>query len=185
MVHQSDPPNPWQGYRRCLTDIPLCDHLLVIQDDAVPCANFAPALEQVALANPDTPVSLWLSSQPAGTAARARQAMMRGNRYVWHGYTNYVYLVAMLWPRRLAVGFLEWTETNKLAPTGREARADDGVVARWAKATKQHILITVPSLVEHPDVEPSVKGGAQKASAGADQNRVALFFADDGLEYQW
>ena len=99
--------------------------------------------------------------------------MMRGKRYVWHGYSPYIYLVAMLWPRQLAVEFLAWADEHA-KPT---ARADDGVVAAWAKAVKQEFRVTVPSLVEHPDVVPSVKGGAQKARAGADSARVALFFA--------
>jgi hypothetical protein len=185
ITHSSVPPNPWHGYRACLTDIPPCSHLLIVQDDAVPVPNFAPALEQVAASNPDTPVSLWLSSQPGGTAARARQAMMRGKRYVWFGYTRYVYLVAMLWPRRKALDFLAWAESGAKISGSREPRADDGIVANWAKATKQEIRVSVPSLVEHPDVVDSVKGGSQKASGGKDSARVALFLAADALDYKW
>jgi hypothetical protein len=182
MVHSSDPPNPWHGYRACLRDIPACSHLVIIQDDAVVCKNFAPALEQVAASNPGTPVSLWLSSQPGGTAARARQAMMRGKRYIWFGWPRYIYLIAMLWPRRLACDFLQWSETDR--DTLRH-RADDGVVARWAQIMRQEFRATVPSLVEHPDIVPSVKGGSQKAAAGQDSTRVALFLAEDGLAYRW
>jgi len=180
--HASVPPNPWLGYRQCLQNIPDCGHLLIIQDDAVPCLNFAAAVEQVAASNPDAPVSLWLSYHPAGTAGRARQAMIRNKRYVWFGYTKYVYLVAMLWPRRLACDFLEWSATDR--DTLRH-RADDGVVAKWARETRQEIRVTVPSLVEHPDVVPSVKGGSQKAAAGHDKARVAMLLAEDGLRYQW
>ena len=52
MLHASDPPNPWEGYKNCLRDIPECSHLLVIQDDTRPALNLAPALERIAEANP-------------------------------------------------------------------------------------------------------------------------------------
>jgi hypothetical protein len=183
--HSSDPPNPWQGYKRCLQDIPGCTHLLVIQDDAVPCLNFAAALEQIALSNTECPVSLWLSAQPAGTASRARQAMLRNSRYTHFGWPSYIYLIAMLWPKQKAEEFLAWTESGARISSARDPRADDGIVANWAKATRQEFRVTVPSLVEHPDTTPSVKGGSQKAAAGKDRARVALLLAEDGLAYRW
>jgi hypothetical protein len=183
--HSSSPPNPWHGYRKCLIDIPACDHLLVIQDDAMPCLNFVPALKQVARTCGDIPVCLFLSAHPSGTAGRARQAMLRDHRYIYFGYAPYVYAVAILWPRRKAIDFLNWTDSGaRLTSSNREARADDGVIARWAKDQHQEFRVTVPSLVEHPDVVDPVKG-AGHARYGKDRARVALFLADDGLAYRW
>src|SRR6476659_10130273 len=45
-LHSSDPPDPFAGYRACLSDIPAdVTHLLVIQDDTVVCRNFAGAVD--------------------------------------------------------------------------------------------------------------------------------------------
>jgi len=76
--------------------------------------------------------------------------------------------------------FAEWAET---AP--RLTRADDGNVARWMKQTRQEFLVAVPSIVEHDDFTPTVKGGTRKESKGLAKDRVALLLADDARHYQW
>lgn len=176
--HASDPPDPWAGYRRCLSDLPACSHVLIIQDDALPCKNFVPALEQIAEKVPTYPVCLFMGALPASTAGKARQIMKRGtNRYVPLGSAPFVPLVAVLWPRAKGEDFLEWSKTSR-----RITRADDGNAARWMIRSKQPILVTVPSLVDHNDDLPSVKGG--RDSQG-ESWRKALFVAEDALAYQW
>ena len=76
--------------------------------------------------------------------------------------------------------FLRWADENPKSIT----RADDGVAGRWARDTDQDIRVCVPSLVEHPDMEPSVKGG-QKARWGKDSMRKAVVWAEDGLAHSW
>ena len=78
IAHESVPPSPWAGYQLCLRDPPLCSHLLVIQDDAVPAANFAPAVQQIAESNPDTPVCLFLARLPREASAAAARVMKHG-----------------------------------------------------------------------------------------------------------
>jgi hypothetical protein len=182
VAHSSDPPDPWAGYRLCLTDLPDCTHVLVIQDDAIPVPGFADALPLVAQANPNTPVCLWMSAVPASCAGRVRRALMRKNppRYMPLGPSNILPLVAVLWPRALAQAFLEWSETST-----RITRADDGNAARWAKQTRQEVMVAVPSICEHDDFTPSVKGGDRKESQGKASDRVALFLADDARVYEW
>ena len=63
-------------------------------------------------------------------------------------------------------------------------RADDGNVARWMKQTRQEFLVTVPSIVEHDDFTPTVKGGNAETQ-GRDRARVALFLADDARDHEW
>ena len=75
--------------------------------------------------------------------------------------------------------FLEWGEAHP-----RMTRADDGNAGRWHRDTKQEILVAVPSLVEHPDMEPSVKGG-QQARWGKDAQRRAVVFCEDASAYSW
>jgi hypothetical protein len=175
--HHSDPPNPWDGYRLCLTDLPDCSHVLVLQDDAIPVPGFWDAVERIADAQPDRPVCLWMSAIPSNAAARALRA--RGS-YIPLGPAPFVPLVAVLWPTRQASAFARWAET-----ASRLTRADDGNVARWMKASKTEFMVAVPSICEHDDFTPSVKGGSQKASGGKDRTRRALLLAKDASRIQW
>lgn len=178
MEHSSDPPDPWAGYKACLTDLPDCSHVLIAQDDCQPCANFAPALEKIAEKHPSTPVCLFLGAYPAATAAQARKAMMKGQLYVPLGPTSFVPLVCVLWPRLKAQEFFHWSGSQSMT------RADDGNAAKWMRRTKQQFMVTVPSLVEHNDFIPSVKGGREH-KPGLEAWRHAVFIAEDALSYSW
>lgn len=94
--------------------------------------------------------------------------------YVPLGPTPFVPLVAVLWPYAKAKELAKWGRTAKTT------RADDGNVAKWARKTKQHFLVTVPSLVQHDESEPSVKGSDNSGSWCR-----ALFLAEDALDYDW
>jgi len=87
--------------------------------------------------------------------------------------------VAVLWPVQKAREFLEWTNTAR-----RMTRADDGNAGKWRNDTNQEIRVAVPCLVDHPDMEPSVKGG-RKSSQGKDPLRRALHVSEDGLKHNW
>jgi hypothetical protein len=105
--------------------------------------------------------------------------MKEKRRYVDLFIRDFCPVVGMLWPREKAEEFLRWTKTARL-PGGEGARSDDAVVGRWMLQTRQTIRATVPSLVQHRATEPSVKG-TENASSGF----TALYFAEDGLEYEW
>lgn len=104
--------------------------------------------------------------------------MIRKQRYVDLGASSFVPLVACMWPREKAQEFLRWSAHNKVT------RADDGNAAKWMRATRQNVRVTVPSLVEHNDFTPSVKGGRQH-KPGAESWRRALLLAEDALQYEW
>jgi hypothetical protein len=181
--HSSEPPNPLAGYRLCLTDIPDCSHLLVIQDDTTVVPNFVPALGEIAAANPDTPVCLFLSRLPRDAATAAQRAVQQGKRYVTLGIRSFMPVVAVLWPRHKAVEFMEWAEANPYFPGNREPRSDDGMCGRWKMSCREIVKATVPSLVEHPDMEPSLIG--KRTAWGKDRGRVAQFLAEDAMAYDW
>jgi hypothetical protein len=178
-THSSTPPNPWAGYRLCLQRIPDCSHLLIVQDDTAPVPNFVPALHKIAERNVDTPVCLFLASNPRGAMARARRAMSRDQRYVALYPSPFVPIVAVLWPREKAIQFLEWTESGVTLPGHPTPRADDSVLAAWSKKNREPFIVACPSLVEHLDV-PSVKGVRNAASAWK-----AVFLAEDADQYEW
>ncbi len=104
--------------------------------------------------------------------------MLKERRYTPLLNTTFVPLVAVLWPKTVAEEFLDW------AHSGKTTRADDGNAARFMRRTKQPFLCTVPSLVEHNDFVPSVKGGREHRP-GAESWRRALFLAQDALDYEW
>lgn len=180
IAHSSEPPSPWEGYKLCLSDLPDCSHVLIVQDDALPVPNFVPALEKIAESVPDAPVCLFLSAVPASAAAKARTQlkMRRQRRYLPLGPAPFMPLVAVLWPKALAEDFLSW------GITGKTTRADDGNAGRWMKERKVGVLVSVPSLVEHDDSLDSVKG-SRRYGKGKDRTRVAALLAEDALAYEW
>jgi hypothetical protein len=175
----SDPPDPWRGYRKCIAAIPEhSTHACILQDDAIPCEGFAAATEKIASANPNTPVCLFLGAFPAATAGRVRRSGA-SVRYVALGPSSFVPLVCVLWPTYVARQFLDWSSTAR-----GMTRADDGNAARWVRATKQQIVVAVPSIVQHDDDQPSVKGGRDH-KPWAEGWRRALLLADDATTYEW
>lgn len=181
--HSSDPPNPWAGYQLCLRDPPPCSHLLIVQDDCQPCLNFVPAVEQIAAANPDAPVCLFLARLPRDASVAAAKAMKQGRRYVTLNWRSFLPVVAVLWPRHKAAEFLDWADANPGLPGQREPRSDDAMGGRWKMVRRETVLASVPSIVEHPDMVPSLIG--KRAMWGKDAGRVAAFLAADGLDYKW
>ncbi len=178
-LHESDPPDPWAGYRACLSDIPdIFSHVVIAQDDCLPAPGFAFAVEWIAERHPNDPVCLFLGAFPASTAARVRRSKP-DVRYVPLGPSSFMPLLCVLWPVGLARSFLAWSQTAR-----GMTRADDGNAARWLKATRQQVWVTVPSLVEHDDYTPSVKGGRDHVP-GAEAWRRTVLLADDATNYEW
>lgn len=183
--HASEPPSPWGGYRLCLDDPPDCTHLLILQDDAEPAANFAAAVQQIADVNPDTPVCLFLARLPRDASSQAERAMKQDRRYVTLSWRSFLPIVAVLWPLAKAVEFRDWADehADRLPGIRGEPRSDDAVAGRWKMVTRQTVRACVPSIVEHPDMVPSTIG--RRAQWGQDRNRCAAFLADDALAFDW
>jgi hypothetical protein len=178
--HSSDPPSPWAGYKLCMENPPDCDHLLIVQDDAMPVVGIVDVLGIVAR---DVPVCLYLARFPRDTKPRVEQAMKMGRRYIRLSQRSFMPIVAVLWPIAKLVEFNEWGIENPHLPAQREPRSDDAMAGRWKMITRQEVLATVPSLVEHPDREPSTIG--KTAMWGNDRGRCAQFLAGDAREYDW
>lgn len=176
-AHQSEPPDPWENYKRCL-DYEGASHLLVVQDDSIPAPGFADAVTRIAAVHPDTPVCLFMGAFPASTATRVRRSGP-DVRYVTLGPSSFMPLVCVLWPTHVARSFLNWAATAR-----KITRADDGNAGRWIRETKQQVLVSVPSIVQHDDGEPSVKGGRDHVP-WAEAWRRALLLADDAAAYDW
>lgn len=186
-MHSSDPPSPWDGYKQALTDPPDCTHLLLLQEDVVVSRNFPLAVEKIAEAKPAEPVCLFLSWLPNQIVREARQALLRNQRYIAARPAKFCPVVAVLWPVAAIERFLEWSETARLPGHPGNVRSDDAVLGEWIRRKREVVWVALPSLVQHPDLVPSVKG-RQNANWGKDRGRVALNWIGpdaDPLELDW
>lgn len=181
-----EPPNPWYGYLECLdAPPPWASHLLVCQDDTIACRNLTPALEAIATAHPTVPVCVFLGKLPMRTRRSALEAGARGEHYVTIHHGDFLPVVAILWPVDKAVEFHAWGTSPARMRQGNGRtfveRSDDAMGGRWMRSTRQTILATIPSLIEHPDDVPST---ISKRPA----NRTALFWHGpdwDAMSVSW
>jgi hypothetical protein len=166
-----------------MADLPDADHILIIQDDAMPVPGFAAAVNQIAEAHPGAPVCLYLARYPRDTKPRAELAMKMNRRYVMLSWRCFMPIVAVLWPREKLVEFAAWAEDNPYLLGRADPRSDDAMAGRWKLVNRETVLATIPSLVEHPDQEPSTIGRTSRQ--GRDRGRCAMFLATDALDYDW
>lgn len=159
-------PSPIRTYLACLRAMPpWVSHICVVQDDAWPCRNFRALAERAVCEHPETLVALFLAGAPARSARLAVQAHRRRERWILMEPRDWTPTVALVWPREIAARFLEYADP-KVHRCG-----DDNVVGAFTTAESVPVWATVPSLVEHPDVEPSLIG--RKAGAGKNRFRIA------------
>lgn len=188
-LHSSDPPNPWAGYQQALRDPPDCTHLLVLQDDTVACRNLPRAVDLIAKSKPDDPVALFHSYLPRNNLVDLLKMMKwGGGPYLRSRYAKFWPVIAVLWPVDVSQDFLRWTEDNarRLPGAPNLVASDDAVFGEWGRSTQATLWVTVPSLVEHPDVEESLIG--RRALWGKDSGRRALKWIGpdaDPLEIDW
>ena len=154
--------------------------MVIVQDDVVLSDGFVPAVKQIARAQPDTPVCLFLGRLPSDVAKAAGRALKYGQHYVPLSRRSFLPVVAMLWPRAKLLEFVEWADVHPFG--NRAVRSDDAYGGRWKMVTRQHVLACVPSIVEHPDVEPSTIG---KQLQWGNSGRTAAHFARDAAHYDW
>jgi hypothetical protein len=112
-------------------------------------------------------VALFLGGAPARSARLAQQANRRRERWVRMHGNDWCPTVATCWPRFHVERFLAYCD-------GRPdllGMGDDNVTGSYVKNENVAVWATVPSLVEHPDVEPSLI--RRKASAGRNRYRIA------------
>lgn len=194
VVADPDPTNtvrsPWRTYLACLEAAsPDATHLLILQDDATVCRDFAQTVEHALKAHPDDMVCLFVPG--VGLLARAvMQACASGERWVLLPGQEWVPVVATVLPRRLVEEMRAWAAESKL---GAWERGDDALVGRFCREPGKNlwrpdrqVWATVPSLVDHADVQPSLVNNPH--FAGANPQRVAACWMGEEvspLTLQW
>lgn len=167
-----DVPSAWRCYRHCLVEPWEGDRLLIVQDDAWPATGFAKALKQIVVSHPDSMIALFMAGAPWRTADLIKRAARGGRRYAAVHPRDFAATVALLWPRADAEAFVAWTDEHPPAADS----GDDNVVGAFIRATGRHVVVTVPSIVQHPDDVPSLIG--RRHSHGRNKFRVACVFYD-------
>lgn len=178
-------PSPWRTYRHALETTPTdATHRLVIQDDAIPCLGFVPALERAIAARPDDLLVLFVGGMPTEHARTLLRACEAGSRWAALNSARWCPAVAVVWPTGLIGEFLAFTDKRRW---GDRLTADDEIIGRWCRVAGRQPLATVPSLVQHPDDIPSLNGRRQ--ANGRDPTRVAACFIDvdelDPMTIDW
>lgn len=165
-------PSPWRTYAHALERTPIrATHRVILQDDVFVCRDFARAVEDAVAARPDRLLSLFVAGAPAEHARAVRQACQADHPWCELDYMRWCPAVALVWPIRLIPACLEFVEAQRWPDA---FRADDEIIGRFLRQARERPLATVPSLVEHPDVEPSLVG--DRTAAGRDHGRVAACF---------
>lgn len=174
IVTDPDPagkPSPWRCYRECLRAERRSDatHLLIVQDDAEPCVGFGVAVTRAIESRPDKPIAFFVSGALLDSAGAILRAGKARKRWVdLSPYSAAFPCVATSWPVALIPELLRFAEDKGF---DEKTRADDGVLARFLQAKRIWPLATVPPLVQHPDLVPSLNGA--RAHAGRNQHRRA------------
>ena len=159
-------------YRACLEAIPeRATHALVIQDDAWPCDRFPSRLRAAVAEHPDALLALFMPGSGAhhGAVTRAAKQGLPWTRVP----PTWTPTVALVWTADRARQFLTWLDDNRYDPHNRH-RGDDGPVGKFVARNRLRVMAPVPSLVQHPDVVPSLIG--RRHAAGRNRARVASLF---------
>lgn len=186
VVHDLEPETPspatWPTYRRALAGTPpWATHRLVVQDDALPCALFASTVALAVAARPGRVIVLCVCGQPHEAAHDVLTARDRGEPFVDLERTRWLPTIAVVWPVEVIPRVLEFAAS---AGWPADFLADDEVLGRALLGLGLVAVATVPSLVDHPDVVPSVIG-RHPAAAGGRPERVAAYFLEDPSGVDW
>lgn len=179
VVYDPDPESslrsPWRTFRHLLETTPAdATHRFQIQDDAVVCPHMREAVESAVAARPDRLLVFCVTGLPWHHAEAVRVACSEDRSWATLSYAHWCPLISTCWPVGLIEPFLAWVDAQQWPPS---FCADDEIVGRWLHEVEHSPLATVPSLVQHPDTNPSLIG--LRAWAGEDPGRVAACWIGD------
>lgn len=157
--------------------------MLIVQDDVTFCRNFRAALDEIVAARPDVPVCLFLGREARFRPAHRMidRAERKGDTFVPVLTSLPLPMVATVWPTAKAHEFHEWSVAHPSATSGQ--LSDDGKGHAWMHRTRQTVLCTIPSLVEHPDLgKPLIR---PRYTAYGSRTAYRFIGDADPLDIQW
>lgn len=181
VVTDPDPhgkPSAIRTYIECLRRVDST-HRLVFQDDATPCSGFRVRAEAALRERPDNLIAFFVPGM--GLHGRwVRDAYKAGKPWVQLPTSaNWMPTVALCWPRELAQAFVEYADAHVARRLARRmsSLSDDGPVGGFCRANKVAVWATVPCLVQHPDLVPSLV--KRRSYHGRNPARRAAVYVDE------
>jgi hypothetical protein len=188
IVYDPDPDSPvrspWRTMRELLTRTPdTATHRVQIQDDTIVCQGFRGAVTAATTARPDSLFCLFVSQQHTSATEQILNACRNDRAWASVSPVPWVPAVATVWPVELIGRCLDWMSRQ---PWPDDYSADDERIGRFCQYEGVQVWATVPCLVEHPDVVPSLLG-QYKTGYGGNPERLAACFIGDGdpAEIPW
>jgi hypothetical protein len=154
------------NFKRIMSeDYGVATHLLVLQDDVIFAENFAEHLTELVKLNHHC-ISLFAPPRKV-----YKEQLELGTRLYIE--KNFLWCQAVLYRTDFRLGLIahKYTEAQLKEIRGKH---DDVMVGQYAKDTKQHVLITIPSIVQHDIAIPSTLGTASKI--GSITRESSLFY---------
>lgn len=178
------PPSAWRTYRECLTRPHDAERIVVVQDDVTLADGFADRLPAIADQHPNQLTLLFVSGAPSGWQREVAAAARQGRRWATCATPpRWTPAVANVWPAALAHAFVGWADMW-IDRRGKHQVGDDPVIGEWVRATGVPVVATVPSVVQHPDDQPSVVNPRVRGAAGRNRQRIACVFTGTAV-YDW
>ncbi len=166
----------WRTYRHALENAPSgASHLLILQDDVLPVPFALAGARLAAAIHPCGLLSLFVAGKPQEAAQRLLRACQRDEPLVEIGARRWVPAVALIWPVEVIPEALAFVDAKNWP---ERFNADDEIIGHIARHLKLEVWATVPSLIEHEDIVPSVAGG-RRSRGGRDPGRTAACFIPD------
>lgn len=130
--------NLWEDAKHVLLSYSkTATHLLVLQDDVLPCKNFIPTVEKLISLLPDEPITLFSNSMAIETA-------LYDNKH-WATLKTWFMAQSYIMPTKIIPDLISWVD-SKVKPS---TRFDDERFGMYFFYHEHPVYATAPSLVEH------------------------------------
>lgn len=170
----------WRTYHACMSaSLPEARWRVILQDDVEVCPGFLEVLPRALQEVEGHPVTLFVPRTLRQGTVNLYRACNGDYSWCKLELREWVPVVALAWPEEIIPKFLTWAAERRFPPTVN--RADDAVVGRFQRETRTQFLATVPSLVEHPDVEPSLVSNYVPKKG----RRASCYVGDEALTIDW
>ncbi len=167
----------WSGAKKTLQSFgPRDTHVLVLQDDVLPCRDLIPAAEKIMELLPNSPVTMFSPGD--------WQAVAKIKNLNWATLKVWRMAQCYLVPVGLIKDFLEWSEKH----INPKIYFDDDRWAMYLFANEILTYATNPSLVEHLGWNQSTLTGYQPGHVFETRNRIAknfIGFENSALDIDW
>ena len=175
IVYDPDPAagrSPWRTYRHALELTPAdATHRLIVQEDTDPHPQFPQAAPAAVAAHPSRLIAFFVPGSLQQHCWSMLAACRRDEPWAVLPNDRWCQTVALCWPVALIQPIFDFVDRQNWDL--RRFYADDEIVGRYLHDSGDRALATVPSLVEHPDLVPSILS-SRRPMGGDDPSRVAF-----------